>query len=131
MHLRERKVNQCGYDGSPLDSVLSLLQSTFRQNYFSKMHFNIIILSGPRSSQWYLLFTFLSHSVSFVSQLSHACPPVLLACSSQIIFVEDINYYTLHYVYSLFSCHFLRSKESPHHFLLERPSSIARDQASH
>jgi len=40
---------------------------------FSNIHFNIILSSTPRYSEWPLPFSFSDQNISYISQLPHAC----------------------------------------------------------
>jgi hypothetical protein len=41
--------------------------------YFSEIHYNIILPSTPRSSEWSLSFGFSYQDFVYISHLSHAC----------------------------------------------------------
>jgi len=41
--------------------------------YFPKMHFNIILLSTPTSSDWFILFRLSDQNFEYISRLSYAC----------------------------------------------------------
>jgi hypothetical protein len=73
------KVHHRVYNSLPLIPILGLMNSvhTIPQQSF-KIHFNIILLSMPRSSKSSLLFTFCNQNFVCISYLSHASTHLIL-----------------------------------------------------